>query len=164
MSTFIADRLPDVLIARLSIDRALDHADRAIVICSVDEHGWPHPAMLSSLELVARDARNIRLAPHSASRTARNLIANGRLTIILADEHGTFYIKGDVLLVSSAMHAAPEQAVFNLRVESVLQDNPQDYEEARLTSGIRITRTGPDDERARTVLRELTADPTIIGQ
>ena len=162
MSRFLADHLPDVLVRGLSIDRAFERADRAIVICTVDEHGWPHPAMMSSLEMAARDARNIRLAPHGASRTTRNLVANGKLTIILADEHGTFYIKGDVLLVSPAMRAAPEQAAFNLRVESVLQDHPQDYEDARLTSGLRIARSAVDDERARTVLRELTADPTII--
>ncbi len=68
----------------------MERADRAVVICSVDEHGWPHPAMLSSLEIVAVDGRNMRLAIHSRSRTARNLLANGRLTVIVADEEAVY--------------------------------------------------------------------------
>jgi hypothetical protein len=157
MSKFIADHLSDVLVARLAADRALANADRAIVICTVDEHGWPHPAMMSSLELVARDARNIRLALHAASRTARNLMANGRLTVILADESGAFYVKGDVLLVSPTMSASLYLAVFNMRVDSVLSDAAEEYERARMVSGIRVERIAFDRVRSEAVLRELLA-------
>ena len=158
MSKFVADHLTNGLVSRLSIDRAIEYADRAIVICTVDEHGWPHPAMLSSLELVARDARNIRLSPHVASRTARNLKANGRLTLILANATGVHYIKGDVLLLAPSMTAAPELAKFNMRVDSVLEDNPADFEDARIISGIAVTRAGIDVGRARSILTELLAD------
>ena len=155
MSRFVADHLPEALLGRLSIDRAFDHTDRAIVICTVDEHGWPHPAMLSSLELIARDARNVSLATHASSRTTRNLVANGRLTLILVDEQATYYVKGDVLLRSAAMHAAQELAAFNLRVDSVLHDVAEDYERARISSGIRVERGTLDRARAEAVLREL---------
>jgi hypothetical protein len=157
MSRFLSDHLPDHLVTRLSVDHAFAHADTAIVICTVDEHGWPHPAMLSSLELVARDARNIRLAPHHRSRTARNLIERHRLTLVLVDEDGAFYIKGDVRLIASSMSAAPELSSFNLRVDSVLQDVPQEYERARIDSGIRVTRGAVDRAHAEAVLRELAA-------
>jgi hypothetical protein len=157
MSRFVADHLPDALVARLSADRALAHADTAIVICSIDEHGWPHPAMLSSLELVARDARNIRLAPHHRSRTARNLTLRGRVTVICADVDGVFYIKGDVRLISPSLTSVPELCAFNLRVDSVLQDVPQEYEAARILSGVRVARGSVDRERAEALLRELAA-------
>ena len=157
MSRFVGDHLPDALFTRLSIDRAFENMDRAIIIVTVDEHGWPHPAMLSSLELVARDARNIRLAPHAASRTARNLRANGRLAFVVADETGTFYIKGDVLLRDATMSAAQELAKFNMRVDSVLQDVPEDYERARIVSGIRVERRDVDRARSEAILRELLA-------
>ena len=100
MSTFIGDALPDTLTHRLSTDQALERSDRAIVICSVDEHGWPHPAMLSRLEFVALDHRNIRLSLHTRSRTTRNLRANGRLTVIVVDEDAVYYVKGDALALA----------------------------------------------------------------
>jgi hypothetical protein len=157
MSRFLADHLSDALVGRLSIDRAWANADGAIVLCTVDEHGWPHPAMMSTLELVARDARNIRFAPHAASRTARNLMANGRLTVILADETGAFYLKGDVLLISAAMQAAPDLAAFNMRVDSVLHDVAEEHESARIVTGIRVERGAFDRARAEAVIRELIA-------
>jgi hypothetical protein len=159
MSRFLADHLPSSLVSRLSPDAAFANAQRAIVLCSVDEHGWPHPAMVSSLELIALDARNIRLALHGASRSTRNLRANGRLTIVLADERGVFYLKGDVLMVAPFMAADPDLATFNMRVDSVLQDDATAYEDARVTTGIRVERAEVSAERAEAVLRELRGAP-----
>jgi hypothetical protein len=143
---------------RLSLDRALNFADRAIVICTIDEHGWPHPAMLSSLEIVAHDARNVRIATDVSSRTTRNLKSNRKLSMILADQDAVYYLKGDVLLVAATMQAAPRQAKFNLRVDSVLQDFAQEYEDARIVTGIRIERAQVDESQARRTLEELLAD------
>lgn len=154
MSTFAGEQLTDPLLARFSIERAAGYADRAIVICTVDEHGWPHPAMISTLEAVARDARNIRLAVHVGSRTARNLTANGRLTMVVADQELVAYIKGDVLRLAPSLTSVPDLAPFNMRVDSVLVDNPAAHEQARITSGIAVERR-IDLERARTVLNEL---------
>jgi hypothetical protein len=157
MSTFIADHLPDQLLAYLSPPTATGDASVAIVICTVDEHGWPHPAMLSRLEVVARDARNVRLATHVASRTTRNLKANGKLSLVLADADAVHYVKGDALLLEPAMRVAPHLAKFNLRVDSVLADNPQDYEDARIVTGITVERHGVDAPAARSILDELLA-------
>ena len=155
MSHFLADQLTPTLLSRLSLESAFANVDRAILICTIDEHGWPHPAMLSGLELVAHDARNIRLAPHHLSRTARNLKSNGRLTIVLADEHGVFYIKGDVILVAPAMTADRNLAKFNMRVDSVLEDRPQDDEAATVVGGIAVERREWDRARAEKIVREL---------
>jgi hypothetical protein len=157
MSQFVADHLPDNLVAWLSSATALGRADHAIVICTVDEHGWPHPAMLSTLEIVAKDASNIRIATHISSRSTRNLKANGILSMVLADQTGVYYIKGDAILLAPAMTVAPQNAKFNLRVDSVLQDNPHEYEKARIVSGIRIERDDIDLAAARAVLDELIA-------
>jgi len=157
MSTFIGDALPEPLTQHLSPDHAIERADRAVVICSVDEHGWPHPAMLSSLELVAVDPRNIRLSVHGRSRTARNLQANGRLTVIVADEDAVFYVKGDTLRLACTA-ATPDLARFNLRVDSVLQDVAGEHEHARLVAGIRVTRAALDPALARKRLDALAAD------
>jgi hypothetical protein len=121
----------------------------------VDEHGWPHPAMASTLEMIARDDRNIRLATHAGSRTTRHLRANGRLTIIIADEQHVYYLKGDVLLRSASMNTAPHLSAFNVRVDSVLEDHAAEHEQARLQSGLRASRGAIDVDRANVVLREL---------
>jgi Pyridoxamine 5'-phosphate oxidase len=155
MSRFVADYLPEGLLSRLTVERAIENAHRAIVICTIDEHGWAHPAMVSSLELVARDARNICLALHTRSRSLRNVQENGRLTVILADEQSVHYIKGDALVVSPALSARTDFAKINLRVDSVLEDVAADYEHARITTGIRIERDIVDPAAARQLLDEL---------
>ena len=157
MSKFVGDQLNDPLLSRLGIERALEYGDRAIVLCTVDEHGWAHPAMASSLELVARDARNIRLALGGRSRSARNLQANGRLTLIAVDEGWAYYIKGDARLLAPALTARPDHAKFNLRVDSVLEDVAADYEQAHITTGIRLVRPTMDPTSAQALLDELLA-------
>jgi hypothetical protein len=158
MSRLIGHHLSDALLEALSAQRAIERTDHAIVICSVDEQGRPHPAMLSSLEIVARDVRHVRLAVHSASRTARNLTANKHLTLILADETGVHYVKGEAVLTTASMSSAPALSAFTLQVDRVLEDTPAAYEQAMLVSGIRITRGTLDMDRAQAILRELSSE------
>lgn len=158
MSRFVADHLNPDLIAQLSADTAVARANTAIVICSIDEHGWAHPAMLSTLEVVAKDARNVRIATHIGSRTTRNLRANGKLSMIIADETAVHYVKGDVLPLAPSMRTVPHYAKFNLRVDSVLQDVPTEDENARIVSGIRVERSDLDTQKARSILEELLSD------
>jgi hypothetical protein len=157
MSRFIADHLPGPLLARLSRDAAFAEANHAIVMCTIDEHGWPHPAMLSSLEVVARDASNIRLGTHVSSRSTRNLKVNGILTLVVADQRAVYYVKGDVILLAASLRASPDNAKFNLRVDSVLEDTPDATERATIISGIQVTREF-EAARATAVLRELLED------
>jgi hypothetical protein len=158
MSRFVGDALPAALATALGVDQAVGRADRAVLMCTVDEHGWPHPAMVSSLELVARDARNVRLALDAGSRSTRNLRDNGRLTLIVVEDATAYYIKGDVLERSASLAAAPAQAAFNLRVDSVLEDQPREHEGATLISDLRVSRQIPDADRALAVARELLED------
>ena len=57
----------------------------AIVVCTVDADGWPHPAMLSYFEVAALDPRTLRLAVYNDSRTCANMRERGAATLILAD-------------------------------------------------------------------------------
>jgi hypothetical protein len=81
--------------------------------------------------------------------------ANGRLTLILVDAGIAYYVKGDVLLLSASMKSSPALAMFNLRVDSVLADDPQAYENARITSGITVERGVVDEAAVAAVLDEL---------
>ena len=136
MSKNVGDTLPEPLLARLIPAAAEEYSDRAVVICSVDENGWPHPAMLSSRELHAIDARTIALTTYTSSRTATHLHESGRVTIVLADVDGVYYLKGTAI----AAGAHRELASFTVRLREVLQDVPTADERARITSGIRIER------------------------
>lgn len=157
MSHQVSTTLPPALLDRLSVGRAVDRADTALLLCSVDDHGWPHPAMLSSLELVAKDVHNIRFAVYGTSRTAQNLSANGCVTLVVADESGVFYIKGDARRLEAPLVGGPELAAFNMRVVTVLEDNPAAYEGAAVTTGIRVRRTRVHETSARALLGELLA-------
>jgi hypothetical protein len=133
-----AELLTDDLYARLSGEAAETFARLAIVVCTVDDDGWPHPAMLSYYELAAFDARNIRLAVYNDSRTCANLRTRGQATLIVVDEGLTCYIRGRVAEVAATMVSAPFNALLNLRVDQVVFDEPPpDLEPgAFVTSGI----------------------------
>ena len=129
--------------ARLSADLRshLDKANatsstRAIVVCTIDEGGHAHPAMLSAQEFYVLDDSLIRLVTYPSSRTAANLRERQRVTAILADVDGVFYIKG----VVSDSRPDNGRIMFDVRVVEVLEDRPATGENARLTSGIRFQR------------------------
>lgn len=156
MSRLIDIQLTAPLLERLSVGRALAHANNAIIVCTIDDEGKPHPAMLSSLEVVAKDAQNLRVATHGSSRTTHNLHVRSALTLVVADSSGVFYIKGHATQVLATLISAPALTVFNVRVTGVLEDNPAAYENARLVSGIHVERGALDSERALAILSELT--------
>lgn len=141
MSASLGDRLPEVVCARLA-EASEHYRDRAIVICSVDDRGWPHAAMVSTRELFAVNAHTLSLTAGVSSRTAANLRRNGRLTVILADYDGVFYVKGDASPLE-ADSARPAHALFTVHVVDVLEDAATEEEEARIVSGIRVQAPGP---------------------
>lgn len=152
------ERLTDDLYQRLSGESAETLSRQAILVCTVDGDGWPHPAMLSYFEVAAIDPDNLLLAVYNDSRTCANMRARGAATLIIVDEGLVCYIRGRVSQVAPAMSTAPYNAVLNLRVDQVVFDEPPpDLEPgAFVTSGITYRpRTGAALERARIVLAEL---------
>ena len=77
MSKLVGDELPNDLYQRLLGNDLEQSAEKVILLATVDESGWPHLAMLSYFEVVAKDQRNLRLATYNRSRTTRNMRANG---------------------------------------------------------------------------------------
>ena len=153
-----AERLTDDLYQRLSGADAESLSRLAIVMCTVSEDGWPHPAMLSYFEVAAIDPDNVQLAVYNDSRTCANMRARGTATLIIVDEGLVCYVRGRVVQVAPAMSVAPYNAAFNMRVDQVVFDEPPpDLEPgAFVTSGITYrSRTGAALERARAVLAEL---------
>lgn len=119
-----------------------------MVICSVDDRGWPHAAMVSARELFAVSAHTISLTAAVSSRTAANLRRDGHVTVILADHDGVYYIKADAAPLD-ADPARPAHAVFTLRVVDVLEDAATEEEDARIISGIRFQAPGARERGIR---------------
>ena len=152
------EQLTDDLYERLA-GAAIDaHADQAILICTVDSNGWPHPAMLSYFEVAAIDRHNLRLAVYTNSRTCANMRERGKATLIIVDTGLVCYLRGTVAELVPAMRKAPYNAKLNLRIEQVVFDEPPpDLEPGvRVTSGITYSaRTPATLARAQAILAEL---------
>ena len=159
MSKRIGESLSDDLFHRLDGHDLERSADKVILITTVDADGWPHPALLSYFEVIAKDRRNVRVASYGNSRTAGNMRENGKLTLAIVDTRAAYYVKGAVEELASAMRSAPYNAKLNVRVTEVLADEPNEALEpgAYVASG--ITYVNPQRraelEKARLVLAEL---------
>ena len=162
MARLRTEQLTPELQRRLSGAEIDSLAHLAVVICTIDPAGWPHPAMLSYFELAARDAHTIRLAVYNGSRTCANMRERGKATLILVDKGLVCYVRGAVTQVAPVMRSAPYNAALDLRVEQVVFDEPPpDLEPgAFVTAGITYTARKPEAlARARAVLAELLETP-----
>ena len=158
MSRVRTNELTEDLYRRLSGAEIESLAALAIVVCTVDADGWPHPAMLSYFEVAAVDRQNVRLAIYNDSRTCANMRGRGKTTLIVIDTNLACYIRGVAEQVVPAMAAAPFNAMLNLRVDEVTFDEPPpDLEPgAYVMSGVTYRpRSGAPLAQARAVLAEL---------
>ena len=158
MSRVRTKELTDDLYRRLNGSEIESLAALAIVVCTVDAEGWPHPAMLSYFEVAAVDRQNVRLAIYNDSRTCANMRERGKATLIVVDQNLVCYIRGAVEQMVPAMAAAPFNAMLSLRVGEVTFDEaPPDLEPgAFVTGGITYRpRSGAPLAQARAVLAEL---------
>jgi hypothetical protein len=142
VSKEIGNRLPDALYATLYAARNAEQSGRAIVISTVDRHGWAHPALLSYREVSAADPATLQVVTFEGTRTAANMRSNGKLTLIFVDERMTYYVKGTATEIPSKQGAS--FATMTVVVEQVLKDAPGAGEKgANITSGITFEETRP---------------------
>ena len=159
----MSKRLPPVLNDRLFGLLNGEHLDanlqKVLLLITADERGWPYVAMLSYLEVIAPDRRNIRMAPFNNSTTTANLRRDGKVTLILVDQELACYIQAFAEELSRDLEGFPGMAKVNLRIESILEDKALDYEgSARVSSGIRFENPQMDAAyiaRGRAVLQAL---------
>ena len=96
MSTAIGAALPDLLLSRLDAQRPGEPSDTAVLLSTSDEHGFPHPALLSYAEIDSRGPSMLDIGVYAASVTATNLRRDGRVTLSFVDEQGVWYVKATV--------------------------------------------------------------------
>ena len=159
MSKLVGNKLPDDLYWRLLGNDLEQNVEKVILLATVDEGGWPHLAMLSYFEVIAKDPENLRLATYKNSGTTRNMRANGKATISIIDRRSVYYIKGKVEEITRAMLSAPQNSKLHFRVEQVLADAANEEFEpgAYVVSGVTYKSPGRVQQLqgARKILGEL---------
>ncbi|MFL5312659.1 MAG: pyridoxamine 5'-phosphate oxidase family protein [Myxococcales bacterium] len=137
MSRELGKELPEALLSLLDGRDLTGRMAKAILIATVDSNGWAHPALLSYGEVIALDARRLRVATYRSSRTTANLRRSGRLTLCLIEAGTAYYVKAQAV-EQRADAGLPELARFEAAVEQVLADQARDDLEpgARITCGI----------------------------
>jgi hypothetical protein len=156
MSQPLGPVLPPLRLAQLG-RHALPDRGLVLQLCTVDELGFPHVALLGAWEVVAWDASTVRMAVGARSGTADNLRRTGRATLVIVDARGAHTVKIHVREAVPAMRDSTWNARFDGRVELVLADaaNPEREGTSHIVHGI-VASLDPTREPARAaVLAEL---------
>ncbi len=161
MSRDLGNNLPGAVLSLLDGHDLPPRLGKAILISTVDAQRWAHPALLSYGEVVAIDARRLRLALYGSSGTSGNLRRFGRLTLCFIEEGMAYYVKARAVEQQTAA-LPPALTRFEARVERVLVDQAREDLEpsARITSGIEFDAGKPASEQLAawaTVLNALRA-------
>lgn len=154
MSRSLGPALPPGLLALLSQTSLPSLLGRALPFVTTSADGSPHPMLCSYLEVLAVDARTLRLAIGARSRSARNLAERQVGTLLLVEPERTVYIKGRA---DGPPRQVGRLARFTLAIEDVLEDLPEEAEgQVKIVSGITYAPApGLDDAWAREVLATL---------
>src|SRR3989338_2662264 len=137
MSQLLGKELTGELFERLKGMDVSSKAGKAIILVSVDDAGWAHPAMLSYYEVVARDRSRIDLAIGKSSTTAKNLRLTGKVTLLITDIGMNYYLKGGVREIRESMEGVSFMSLFRVELEKLLEDQEPD---AAITSGVTFSR------------------------
>ena len=157
MSQLIGKELTPALFQRLSGAEIAAHEGKIIPICTIDEAGWPHPALLSYYEVVAKNPSTLDMAVWKNSSTAINLRNAGKVTFILSDHRVNYYLKGRARELEFEMTGAAPVSRFRVVLEQVIEDQEAN---AEITTGLtykRLTQRDPNGFAAK-VFRLLRED------
>ena len=141
MSRMVGSSLPAPLHERLRGDDLAARLGIAVMVVTTDADGWPHPAMVSYGELLARNSRQICLAIHGASGTAENLRRSGRITLCFVEPGLVYYVKAAVARPEEPVPGFPGLVRFEATVEQVLADEARADSEpgAAIVDGVRFS-------------------------
>ena len=148
MSRLVGNHLTEALMSRLSGAEVDVHEGKIIPIFTLDEGGWPHPALLSYYEVRAKDSSTIDLALWKESSTANNLRRSGKITVMINDKGVNYYLKGSVQQLEAEMAGAPQVSRFRMAIEEVLEDQEPN---AEITTGLTYRRLTKRDSNDFTV-------------
>ena len=149
MSQLLGKELTPSLLERLGGSRIETHEGKIIPIFTLDEAGWPHPALLSYYEIVAKNTTTLDTAVWKNSSTAVNLRRGGKITLMVSDHAVNYYLKGSVKELEYEMTGAAAVSRFRIILEQVIEDQEAN---AEITTGLtykRLTQRDPNDFSAK---------------
>ena len=158
MSQKLGKELTEALLKRLNGHSVGSHEGKIIPIFTLDESGWPHPALLSYYEVLAKDASTIDMGLWKDSSTARNLRRTGKVTLMITDKGVNYYLKGTVRELQPEMNGIPQVSRFRMTTQELLEDQEAN---AEISSGLTYTRQKQreDTDIAAIVLQRLREQP-----
>ena len=137
MSQLLGKELTEMLLKRLNGQDVEAYEGKIIPIFTLDELGWPHPALLSYYEVVAKNSTTLDIALWKNSSTARNLRQTNKITFLITDKGVNYYLKGSVKELQTEMPGIPLQSRFRITTEQLLEDQEPN---AEITSGLTYKR------------------------
>jgi len=137
MSRLLGQLLNEELLSRLNGKDITSKDGKAIIIVTVDEQGWAHPAVFSYYEIVAKSEERIDIAVGKTSTTGKNLRRTGKITLLVTDAGVNYYIKGDARETRESLRAVPFMSLFRVEVAQLLGDQEPG---ATITSGLTFIR------------------------
>jgi hypothetical protein len=158
MSQLLGKELTPELLARLNGSAVETYEGKIIPIFTNDENGWPHPALLSYYEIVARDRSSLDMALWKTSSTANNLRRTGKITLMITDVATNYYLKGSVRELQYEMTGAAPVSRFRMAIDQVIEDQEPNAEITTGPTYRRMTQRDPNDFSVK-VFRLLHADP-----
>jgi hypothetical protein len=158
MSRLVGKELTAALFERLRGQNVETYEGKIIPIFAIDESGWPHPALLSYYEVVAKDLATLDIALWKNSSTARHLRQNGKITVLITDQGINYYLKGSVEELQTEIPGMPLQSRFRITTEQLLEDQEPN---AEITSGLTYRRERKRDsgDHAVEVFKRLRSGP-----
>jgi hypothetical protein len=149
MSRPLEPVVPAALRQALDADPRGDGSDVTVLVIVVRADGWPHVAMVSAGELVALDARRLRLALWPSSTAATRLAQGGPVTLSAVLDQVSYAVRGTARPIGAVRTPrSGELACFDIVVEAATADEAP-Y--AVLESGVRFRLKNPADTLARWV-------------
>ena len=137
MSKLLGNVINEDLLGRLSGKDIGSKEGKAIIIVTVDEQGWCHPAVLSYYEIVAKSEKQIDIAVGKTSTTGRNLRRAEKITLLVTDAGINYYIKGSARETQESLGAVPFMSLFRVEVDQLLEDQEPG---SPITSGLTFIR------------------------
>lgn len=153
--------LSPALVERFSQRDVARRLGSALPLVTLDAQGYPHPMVVSYLEVRAYDPGTLGLVIHARSGSARNLRERHVATLIVIEPDATVYVK--MRVVDGPLDVPGDDRLglgyFLLEVEEVIEDAPAGWEAGmKLTSGVRYAPPPSLDEPwARLTLAALAA-------
>ncbi len=137
MSKLLGKVINEELLGRLSGNDIGSKEGKAIIIVTVDEQGWCHPAVLSYCEIVAKSEKQIHIAVGKTSTTGKNLRRAGKITLLVTDAGINYYIKGMAQEIQESLGSVPFMSLFRVEVAQLLEDQEPG---SPITSGLTFVR------------------------